>query len=166
MEKIYVICQGYYSDWNIEGFAKTEEEAELICAKHNSEEVQYLSEWYYIEADEIKTTDLKSDIRYKYCFKVSWKEGKSVRILTCEEEGAPILYSYIGRNYPLIEERKEENQYYVTIFCNKKDKKIAEKILYDVFYQYIAQKEEIEQASKCIAEKYMNNMAECMESGE
>ena len=49
MEEIYAIFSGKYSDWNVEGFVYTKEEAEKICIHHNESTANgsYNSdEWY------------------------------------------------------------------------------------------------------------------------
>lgn len=66
MEEIYAIFSGKYSDWNVEGFVYTREEAEKICVHHNEHAAKkpyYGDEWYAIPVSRFSVIP-KVELRY------------------------------------------------------------------------------------------------------
>lgn len=92
MGKVYVIISGEYSDWNIEGYAETEEDAENICNAHNVKCGYY--DWYYCEAEKLDKPDRIIKLHYVYKFecvqgtlKITGFRGPDV--LYVDEDDAP-----------------------------------------------------------------------------
>lgn len=64
--KIYLIIEGEYSDWRIQGYHTDEEEALLICKKHND---SLSGEWYVESADHINASaEDKAKCDFVYSF--------------------------------------------------------------------------------------------------
>ena len=73
---MYIIIEGCYSDWHIEGYVETEEEALAICAKHNTDtRHDSFDSWYY---EEVKPFTNIPNVEGCYTYEVVFKPDKSL----------------------------------------------------------------------------------------
>lgn len=79
--KIYLIIEGEYSDWKIQGYHTDEEEALLICKKHNdslSGAYKHLAEWYVASADHINASaEDKAKCDFVYSFTAALEDSNN-----------------------------------------------------------------------------------------
>ena len=90
MDKIYVLIIGEYSDWQIMGFAETEEQARNICARKNAERSKYGDEWYYEEVDRFEYKI--APVKIVYCFNVNFCD-KGTRAWTMDDRVSMSYYA-------------------------------------------------------------------------
>lgn len=77
--KIYLIIEGEYSDWKIQGYHTDETEALLICKKHNdslSGAYKHLDEWYVKETEHIEApADDETGCDFVYYFATALEDS-------------------------------------------------------------------------------------------
>ena len=109
-EKYYVIIAGEYSDWEIQGIARTEEEAVNICCQHNQralDEDGYVSDrWYYeetgglVKPKELRPTCIRY-ITYFYCNKynrtdIDFGAEREENTFKMDKYGSSVCYVYLN----------------------------------------------------------------------
>lgn len=141
---IYVIIQGYYSDWKIKGYVKTAEEAEKIVSEENSHLGKYDDKWYYKEVAEIYNVP---NISVLYYHRIRFKK------INCNEWAMDNKWfeeydieKYEYKKYNRKELPKNEIGYsrdkesiYTDIYQIDFDRKKAEKIAQDMLAQFLAE---------------------------
>ena len=135
-EKYYVIVSGEYSDWEIQGIARTEEEAVNICCQHNQRDIDkqgYVGDrWYYEETSQLtQPKELRPTcIRYKIYFYLGKYTSTDV-VFSVERED----------NYYVKKDRLGWEQCYV--YLNEWNKEKAFKIACDMRAEYLAKEAEV-----------------------
>jgi hypothetical protein len=137
---VFIIISGWYSDWKIEGYALTEEDAMQICAQHNAQDGMS-GDWYYEEVESMNTPPKKERIRFVHKF-TFWrrKNGWEIR------DGFYDVDYYAENDRTALRDLKikeirfsgtslREFRIYVPTFENNKER--AQKVAQDAFYQYL-----------------------------
>ena len=144
MDKIYVIVEGEYSDWNILGYASDEYEAKKICAKHNT--ISSYPRTYYICAEKLCVLFEKDEIPYnKYTVvflenKYSHSNRQSFSYCGIHDNG---LFFKCENSVEEVTNFENKKFYYVYVYYNSNDMNKLKKIAEDFLYKYLAEKEGI-----------------------
>lgn len=146
MGKIYVIISGEYSDWSIQGYAATEEEAIKACAYYNENKGEYADEWYYLEVSPIEKQKENTDIVYVHAI-IFDNIDLATFILTKEYKILPDNcheISYFSKTDKRLNQIKsiEEQPYdrlVVNVILDEKNIEKAKKIAQDRFAKHLAE---------------------------
>lgn len=143
--KIYLIIEGAYSDWRIQGYHIDEEEALLICKKHNdslSGAYKYLDEWYVTSADHINASaEDKAKCDFVYSFAAALEDSDNWYlnpIPKCIAKG-------LEKSSADIDKRPYSNKHILRgkIVLDHIDDPKAKKIMFDMIAQAKAEIEDI-----------------------
>lgn len=139
-DKIYVIIQGCYSDWEIIGYVRSENEAMQICAEHNRESGAW-DDWYYEETLKVDSPQQKVELEYTHI--IRFMRGESAPTMT---DVYDLEYFAEGCN-PTKEVKIDDlpARAYITVWIPLKenDRGKAEKIAQDALYQRLAEQKGI-----------------------
>lgn len=138
-ESIYVIITGEYSDWVILGYAKTEEEANRVCAEHNTScSHDYMA--YYREADFLEAEKEIEDPKKRYIYPFEFLGLYNGVEMTGKPKRGLVSSVILPKTKPKIQE-KPGGRISVTVYLDENDViEKAEKIALDAVYQYISEK--------------------------
>ena len=142
MNKIYLVVQGCYSDWDIVGYFKSRDDAERFCIKEqNKYDEPYVMTVDCLDGD-IDLSDVKTLYEHDVLFDKT-NNGWQMR-------NEPDRYKVYDGNKENIRANKiEPSPYYrvisgpytrwirITVNQDKFDRKKAEKIAQDILYQYL-----------------------------
>ena len=154
MNEVYVLISGAYSDWNIEGFVESEEEAIKTCIAFNEGEKERLgdnySDWndiYYMKANKfnkVNSEELKQ-IHPIYEYRVmAWKRDGSWKFddedsieIDAVKESHPNIQFYKGG---FLNDTESAN---IHLTLKTLDRKKALKVAQDMLYQKLAERERL-----------------------
>lgn len=136
---VYVIITGEYSDWGILGYAKTEEEANRICAEHNTDcDLFYTA--YYREVEFLDADGEIDDPKLRYIFPFEFLGLYNGVEITSKPDCRWVTSVILPKTKPKIVE-KPGGKISVTVYLDEEDGvEKAEKIALDAVYKYIAEK--------------------------
>lgn len=128
--KIYLVVQGYYSDWDIIGYFTDKSEAERFCVSQCD---KYYSPYIKVVDCLDGGIDL-SDVKVLYEHEVVFDKRGSTMVMRDE----PDRYNVYGGNIR-ANSVESKNFGWVAIKVNQKkfNRKKAEKIAQDILYQYL-----------------------------
>ena len=132
MNKLFVIVEGQYSNWEIIGYVNTEEEAIDVCANHNNNlDLDDYDGWYYLEIEQVFSTEWinKGYLLYDVVF----NPDKS--FYSVDESSYPTLH----REPKII----QEDEYCFVVQVTARTEEQAIKIAKDYLMQVIAEREGI-----------------------
>lgn len=136
---VYVIITGEYSDWSILGYAKTEEEANRICAEHNTDCSPFYSA-YYREVEFLDADGEIDDPKERYIYPFEFLGLYNGVEMTGRPDHRWVDSAILPKAKPKIVE-KPGGKISVTVYLDEKDcDEKAEKIALDAVYQYISEK--------------------------
>lgn len=149
-DKIYLIVSGHYSDWDVHGFAESEEEAKKVVAMKNSDAYSrhgyYSADFYYIETERLKIETAPDQIKPVPRRTVSIYPG---RCFVSPMNYGTIEYFQAGTP-PVVDKifwkGKAWEQANVHVFTDSTDEKKIQKIAYDTLYQELARIAEVSEA--------------------
>ena len=140
--KIYLIVGGEYSDWYIDGYATTREDAEAFCAEENAN--NKYSELYVMEVDKIGEVP-----KISLCYEqevVFDKKPRTKSVWVMRDE--PTRYEF--KKYDGKELPKSTIGLYgfgdiitVKVWQTEQNRKKAEKIAQDMLTKFLAEREGI-----------------------
>lgn len=143
--KIYLIIEGEYSDWKIQGYHTDEEEALLICKKHNdslSGAYKHLDEWYVISADNINASaDDATRCDFVYSFAAMLEDSDNWNLTPIPE----CVAKGLEKSSADIKKRSYSNKHILQgkIVLDHIDDPKAKKIMFDMIAQAKAEIEGI-----------------------
>lgn len=170
MDVVYAIVHGCYSDWNLDGFFTTEEEAEKYVVA-NSYDSDY-SDPYIMEMTCMDGEQDLSGVVVKYESTV-WFGRNDEGSWDCQLQDSPTLYQaqYLRSNSITVDQRAPTGTLprWINVYVNttRNDKEIVKKIAQDIFYQFLNEcdgkptKEAVSEFNKILsAEEDSRNAAE------
>ena len=156
MNEVYVLISGAYSDWNIEGFVESEEEAIKTCIAFNNSERERLgdnySDWndiYYMKTNKFNKVnpDKLKEIHPLYGRRVrAWKKDGSwefgdeddIEVRDVKENRTKVEF---GRNW--FTNDGDEDWAVIDLVLPTIDRKKALKVAQDMLYQKLAEREKL-----------------------
>ena len=135
MNKIYLVVQGWYSDWNIIGYFTTKDDAERFCIKERNK----YNEPYVMSVDCLDGGIDLSDAKTLYEHRVLFDKTNNGWRMRNEPDRYEV---YDGSREDIrVNKIKVPNNrmkwIMVTVNQDKFDRKKAEKIAQDILYQYL-----------------------------
>ena len=128
-DKIYMITSGCYSDYSVDSYVDTEEEAIRVCYALNNKKGKYSAEYEYEKLEKFTGEVKKIDLYKGFRFELTVDNNLSCYSLIKTEP----FNNKIGFIY--------ENSYYGII--NNPDEEKAKKIFYDKLSEFKANEEGI-----------------------
>ena len=126
-DKIYIITSGSYSDYNVDSYVNTEEEAITVCHALNNKKAKYCDEYEYEELEKFTGEVTHVDLYKGYRFELNTKgHFKSESWIKTE---------------PIKNLIESNNKYYYYGIINEPDEEKARKIFYDKLAEYKAREE-------------------------
>ena len=135
MNKIYLIVQGCYSDWDIVGYFASKDDAERFCVKKQNS----YDEPYVMTVDCLDNSIDLSDVKTLYEHEVLFDKTNNGQQMRNEPDGYRV---YDGGKEDIrangIEPAPFKNGWIcITVNQDKFDRKRAEKIAQDILYRYL-----------------------------
>ncbi len=135
MNKIYLVVQGWYSDWNIIGYFTTKDDAERFCIKEQNK----YDEPYVMSVDCLDGGIDLSDVKTLYEHQVLFDKTNNGWQMRNEPDRYKV-YDGSKEDIRVNEIEVSNNRIKwicVTVNQDKFDRKKAEKIAQDILYQYL-----------------------------
>lgn len=142
MSKIYLVVQGYYSDWDILGYFTNKDEAEKWCILKKDK----YYEPYILTVNCLDGKDDVSDVHPLYSHEVMFKYNNGSWNMMNEPDRYSVYSGDAQSNY--IDCGGWWNWIKVTVNQDRFDRKKAEKIAQDLLYQYLEMRETTKNAQK------------------
>lgn len=145
-DEIYVIISGEYSDWSIQGYAKTKDDAIHVCAYKNAHLKPYEDKWYYQTANYIHKHSC--DIVYVYTLKFENDGFEKYEILS-DTAHEMDFYSTDDKHLDELQDIvydpcKHPWYLYVNVKIREANLNLAKKIAQDKLSKYLYEKMEQE----------------------